>query len=195
MKSLKRVIAVLVIMLTLGLACMPAAAASKEKAAKISKTATYRNNKEQCTIWGKTAAGKVVWKYKCTKRRAAELSGVSFITYKNYVYLIDGRTFIKLNKQNGKKLLTKKNLFPEIQGSAAMCVDKNGNLYVTGFYSDTIYKISPKGKMIWSRRVKNECYWPSKIKYSKNKLTVCYDGNNSPDVVINANSGRIIKYK
>lgn len=194
MKRLKKIAVIIVTMMSLVFVCMPVAAASKGKVDKVIKTTTYKNNKEQCTILGQTADGKVLWQYKCAKHPAAELSGVSFTTYKNYVYLTDGRTFVKLNKQSGKRLIKKKNIFPEIQGSAKMYVDKKGSLYVTGYYNDTIYKISPKGKMVWSRRVKSECYWPIKIKYSKNKITVYYDGNNSPNVVINARNGKIIKY-
>ena len=149
MKNRKKFAALLIIALTLIFACVPAAAASKAKVAKVVKKTTYSHNKEQCTILGKTSAGKVVWKYKCTKHTATELSGVSFTTDKKYVYLIDGRTFIKLNQQTGKKVLKKKNLFPEAQGSAVMCVDGSGNLYVTGFYSNTVYKVSPKAKLVW----------------------------------------------
>lgn len=195
MKSLKKVVVILVVMMNLVSSCMPAAAASKEKVANVTKKTTYSNRKEQCTIVGKSAAGKTIWKYKCAKHPAAELSGVSFTTYKNYVYLLDGRAFVKLDKQTGKKLLKKKNLFPETQGSAVTCVDNQGNLYLTGYYSNTVYKVSPEGKLVWSRKVKSSCYWPSKIKYSKNKLTVSYDSNGSPKAVINAKNGKLIKYK
>ena len=195
MNKSKNLIAVLLLTVCTICACILVTAQAKEKVTGVVRSVEYKGNREYCTLFGLTEKGKKVWSYKCSEAPAAELFHVSYMIYVDDVYVIDGKDFIKLKLQNGKKVLTKKNAFSEVPGGAVMTADKTGNLYATGYYSDLIFKISPKGKCLWKTKVKSDCYWPVKIRCSGNKLSIDYEGEGSPGVLINAKSGKIIKYR
>ena len=175
--------------------CMSMPVSAQAKVTKVVLDKKYSSNYEVCTLLGQTRDGKTVWKYKCGKNRATELTSVSFKQSGNYVYVIDGKSFLKLKLQTGKKAAVNKKAFAEATYSATMYIDGSGNLYASGYYSDMIYKLSPKGKRLWQTKVKESCYWPYKMKCSGNRLKVFYEGEGSPDVVLKTSNGKIIKYQ
>lgn len=196
MRKLKRIAVCLLAAMCMVCMCVPVTAEAKAKVAKVDKTMKYKGDKERFTLFGVTGSGKKVWRYKCGWNLATELNSVSYKVSGDSVYVIDGRTFVRLSLQKGKALAKKKNFFPEEDApySAAMYIDKKGYLYATGYYGDRIYKISPKGKLVWEKTVRSDCAWPTEIKASGNKMTIYYEGAGSPDVVINMKTGKIIKY-
>ena len=195
MKGFRKWIRGILILACIICVCMPVSAQAKAKVTRVVLDKKYSNNYEICTLLGQTGDGKTVWKYKCGKNLATELTSVSFKQYGGYVYVIDGKKFLKLKLQTGKKAVVNKKAFGEGEYSATMYIDGKGNLYASGYYSDTIYKISPKGKCLWKTKVKDACCWPYKMECSGNRLTVLYEGWGSPDVVLKTSNGKIIKYK
>lgn len=194
MKAFKTSAVSLLFLLCVTMACVTVQAKSSGKVTKVEKSTWYSDNMEYCTIEGKTSDGRTVWKYECAEHPATELSSVSYEVSKQNVYIIDGDAFIRLHKQTGKKRSEKKEAFPEMLGSAAMFVDSSGNLYVTGYYGDTVYKVNKKGKQLWASKVAENCFWPDKITCTGKKIKVHYTGEGSQDVVFSARNGKIVSY-
>ncbi|HIQ98061.1 MAG TPA: PQQ-binding-like beta-propeller repeat protein [Candidatus Limivivens merdigallinarum] len=193
MRRVKKVLAVLLMVSCLLVSGITVSA--RAAVTKVTDVNNYKNGKQSMVIYGKTRTGKNVWKYKSKSYTATELSAVSYKVWKNRVYIVEGKTLTILNKQTGKALLKRKRVFSQNMGSAVMYIDKGGNLYTTGYYGDVIYKISPKGKVLWKRTVSSSCYWPTKIRISGNRLVVYYDGYRAPDAVLNKKSGKLINYR
>ncbi len=183
----------LLFLLCVIMSCTAVQAKSSDKVTKVTKSTRYSDNMEYCTIIGKNSNGKTVWKYKCAEHPATELSSVSYKVSKQNVYIIDGDTFIRLHKQTGKRRSKKKEAFPEILGSAAIYVDSSGNLYATGYYGDTVYKVNKKGKQLWASKTAENCFWPDKITSTEKGIKVHYTGEDSQDVVFDAENGEILQ--
>lgn len=144
------------------------------------------------TIYGKTKKGKTIWSFNTSKCTATELRSASWITKGSYVYIIDGRRFLRLNKQNGKIISMKKSA--SVGGSATMYVDGQGSLYAMGYYGNRVTKFTKKGVVKWNRKIKKSYYWPYKIAISGNKLTVYFDGNKGK-AVLDKRTGKVLAYK
>ena len=177
---------------------VPAQAAGPEATTVKFKT-SYTNSKERMIVRGLDANKQAVWKYVTKKYTATELPKTKYIVRKDKVYIFDNSKIVVLRKKDGKQLWTAKKVSP----AGHLCkFDKNGNLYVTGYYDQTVYKVSKKGKILWKTNIsKTGNYWPYKITVSRNKITVLYEC--SPDdyssdkthkIVFNSKNGKIIKY-
>lgn len=142
------------------------------------KRNTYANYKQSATIKGYTKSGKNVWTYKTSKQSATELDSARCITNSKYVFIIDNNKYVRLNKNTGK-VLVKKTLPRAIWG-AIMKLDSSNNLYCIGYYSDTLYKIKPSGKVAWKQKFPSNCWWPYKIKVTKSKVSVKFDCAGNP---------------
>lgn len=156
------------------------AEASTGKAVKIKTTYKYSNDKSYEVIKGIDSAGKTVWKYKTSKQIATELNASTAIVKGNYVYVIDNDTYIRLKKSNGKVVVKKKLGIAHGIYGAVLKVDKDKNLYAIGYYSNALYKISSKGKLLWTHTFPEEYFWAYKIRLSGKKVYVDFDCAGSP---------------
>ena len=178
--------------------------AATPKVVKVEMKVFYYDSqyKECYKLYGKTKSGKTVWTYKTKKYNSTEISYISWKKWKNQVVIFENGYLIKLNLQNGKRILkTKKPL--DDGGYQCFCIDRKGNIYVQGWYGGNVYKISPKGKVIWKKDVskKYELLWPEKITIKNGKVKVKCSrviGSEIDDghyVLLNAKNGKILKVK
>lgn len=168
--------------------------AKTNKVVKVKIEGKYGNYKQWHIISGVDKSGKTIWKYRTKKYVATELDATTCKVYKNSVIIFENGKFRKLDKQTGKVIIKgKKTIIPAY--SITFTCDKNGNIYAAGYYDNSVYKISPKGKVLWKTNVqKTEKYWPYKLKFSNGKLKVWYDGSLSPGYIIfKGKNGKIIK--
>ena len=185
-------IAMLTVLCTI---CM-IATASAAKVSKVTCDVKYNNSYQYAVIRGKTSGGKTVWTYKSAKYTATELAAVAMKTKGSYVYVLEGRKYVRLGKQSGR-VLVKKNVLPSGYGwgSPAMVVSSTGNLYAMGYYDDTVYRISKNGTVDWKRSIKDPYYWPYKMKLSSGTLTIYFDPPYGKcSVTLSASTGKIKKY-
>ena len=192
MKKKKLVLAALLFMICMLFGTVPVSA--KTTVTKVTCTRVNKNNRQYFVMYGKTNTGRQVWKYTSKTYTATELNALSYQVHGNRIYIIEGRNLILLNKQTGKKTLTRNALFKNNKSGMVMYIDSAGNLYTTGYYERVIYKISSKGKLLWSKTVRSDCYWPYKMKISGNRLAVYYEGEGSPNVLLNKQTGKTIRY-
>ena len=172
------------------------ATASAAKVTKVKCDTKYGNGQEYAIIRGKDSKGKTVWKYKSAKYAAAQCSAVGMKTKGSYVYVLEGRKYIRLSKQTGK-VLVKKTVLPSNWrwGSPFMAVDSAGNLYATCCLDSPIYCISKAGKVKWKKTLKNGYFWPSKMKLSGSSLTVSFEPpEGACYAVLNTKTGKVKKY-
>ena len=171
---------------------------SSKKVVKIEDKEIFTKNyyKSYHVLTGVTANGTKVWKYKTAKNYVTELSSVGFKIVGKYVYVFDYGKFIKIKKDTGKVVFKKKNNVFKI-GGIVLNADAQGNAYAQGYYSDVVFKISPKGKVLWKTDMsKTGYYWPYKIKIGKNKIKVIYCGDTgSGTITYNKKTGKIISKK
>jgi hypothetical protein len=185
----------LAIMLTVVMS-MPLTAAASSKVVKVKVTRT-KGSVEQMVVKGLTRSNKVVWKYTSKKYAATELLRTKCIVRGTRVYIFDSTTLRILSKASGKRLYTTKHL---TMASHAVGFDKHSNIYVTGYYDTVLYKVSPKGKLLWKTNYdKTGKYWAYKIKATTSRVTVIcgandkYPGESGPyKVVFSASKGAIL---
>ena len=161
---------------------------------------SYTNSKERMIVRGLDANKQAVWKYVTKKYTATELPKTKCIVRKDKVYIFDNSKIVVLQEKKTAKNYgrQKKSVRQDIFAN----LTKMANLYVTGYYDQTVYKVSKKGKILWKTNIsKTGNYWPYKITVSRNKITVLYEC--SPDdyssdkthkIVFNSKNGKIIKY-
>lgn len=167
---------------------------AKTTVSKVTCTRVDKNGRQYFVMYGKTSTGKKVWKYTSKTYTSTELNALSYKTVGNKVYIIEGRMLPVLNKQTGKALLKKNPFFAKNKSGMVMYVDSAGNLYTTGYYERVIYKISPKGKVLWKKTVRSDCYWPYKMKISGNKLVVYYEGEGTHAAILYNQTGKTYQY-
>lgn len=174
---------------------------AKEKVTKVTYTTKTKNYKECMIVKGLSSKKKVLWSYKTPYRILAQCSTFKCIVKKNRVYVFDYLRLLILNKNNGKRLYTVKNT-PEC-GHFATVTNKY-NCYEIGYIgknSGRLYKISPKGKIIYkSAKISKYSYgWPTSIKVSGKYVYVgCYKFNGQPKPVtikFNEKSGKFLGEK
>ncbi|MDO5547638.1 MAG: hypothetical protein Q4F79_04045 [Eubacteriales bacterium] len=183
-----------VVLLTALLALCLMVTASAATASKVINKHTYSNGKESVTIWGKTKSGKTVWKYRSGKYTAAQCAIVTVRTKGNYVYVLEGRKYIRLSKKTGK-ILVKKTIHPKNGGwgGPVTLISSAGDLYAMNYLDTVVYRISKNGKIKWKRDLKDPCYWAYRMKLSNNTLTVYGESPNGWKATLNATNGTIKK--
>jgi hypothetical protein len=185
----------LAIMLAMAMS-MPLTAAASSKVAKV-KFSRTKGDTEQMVVKGVTKSNRVVWKYTSKKYAATELLRTQCKVRGKKVYIFDGSTLRILSKATGKRLHTVKNL---TMAGHAIGFDTRSNIYVTGYYDTVLYKVSPKGKVLWKADYESTGkYWAYKIKATSSRVTVTCDANDSYPggqgpyyVVFSASNGAIL---
>lgn len=188
-----------ILLLTMLLVSTMIITASAATASKVTYKRSIASGKESVTIWGKTSSGKTssgktVWTYRSASYTAAQCNAVTVKTKGSYVYVLEGRKYVRLSKKTGK-VLAKKNVLPSgwSWGSPTVVISSNGNLYAMGYLDSTVYRISKSGTVAWKRDLKNPYYWGYKMKLSDGKLTIYGEAPNSWKAVLNASSGKVVQ--
>ncbi len=197
-RKLKTLLTLLFVVLTLTMMTAPVQAAQK-KAVKITtdKKRTTGNKKEYWIIKGLDSKNKVVWRYKTKKFGLMQCTFLGCTRNKDKVYILENHKLTVRRLKDGKILWSLSNLIPY---GHVFSFDKSGNFYLTGAMEDDVYKISPKGKILWKSNVaKTRNYWPCKFSFSQNKVTVFYSGDMDANyhfhhVIFSIKTGRILKY-
>lgn len=183
-----------ILLLTMLLASTMIITASAATASKVTYKRSIASGKESVTIWGKTSSGKTVWTYRSASYTAAQCNAVTVKTKGSYVYVLEGRKYVRLSKKTGK-VLAKKNVLPSGRGwgSPVVVISSNGNLYAMNYLDTKVYRISKTGQVAWKRDLKNPYYWGYKMKLSDGKLTIYGEAPNSWKAVLNASSGKVVQ--
>ena len=161
--------------LILGMVSASAISADAATVTKVKRKQTYSGGFEYNTISGYTSSNKKVWSLKLKKVSATQVSQVNAKMRGNYLYVTWGRHFYRLNVQTGKVMVTKKKLFKYTPGGAAMYIDASGNLYIVGYLSRDLYKVSPKGKILWKKSLDNSLCWPYKIQQKGDNIQLTFE--------------------
>lgn len=180
------------LLMTFLVACV-VVTASAATASKVISKHTYSNG-EYVTIWGKTKSGKTVWKYRSGKYPEAQCDIVTVRTKGNYVYVLEGRKYVRLSKKTGK-VLVKKNVHPKNGGwgGPVTLISSAGDLYAMNYLDTVVYCISKNGKVKWKRDLKDPYYWVYKMKLSNNTLTIYGESPNTWKATLNAKNGKVKK--
>ena len=156
-----------------------------------------RGIRQKATICGKNKLGKVIWKYNTSVRMLTELDEFEVFVNGKYAYIFDYTTLIKVRIRDGKKIWKTKKIIP---AQRTVCFDSKGNIYMSGFYDNRVYKVSSKGKIVWKTNFKKtSLFWPYKMKYNKGTIKVYCDASLKDESIhhflyINASNGKIKKY-
>lgn len=182
---------VCILVVTVGLT-VPTQAA-KNRAVKVKYKIYIENSKEIMVVKGLNSKNEVIWKYRTPKLVAGELGATKCVQRKkqNRVYVFEGKKVVVFRLSDGKKLWT-------ARGSECGYVynfDEQNNLYVTGYYDQTVYKISPNGKQIWKKSLwGTDYYWAVKILIRKKNIIILYsNGNFDGKVFFSRKTGKIQK--
>ena len=183
---------VCILVVTVGLT-VPTQAA-KKRAVKVKYKAYIENGLyERMLVKGLNSKNEVVWKYRTPKIGATELDATKCVQRKkqNRVYVFEDDRVVVFRLSDGKKLWT-----AEVSRKGHFCnFDEQNNLYVTGYYDQAVYKISPNGKRIWKNSLKGtDYYWAYKILIRKKNIIILY-GNDNFDgkVFFSRKTGKIQK--
>lgn len=204
MKKFKRML--LVILLAAGCATMfskTTVNVSAAKAVKIKTNYKYtKNGTYYLLISGYTKKNKKVWTRKSDKHIAAQVSQIAYKKRKNQVYLFDGKKLKIYRLSSGKKL---KQIKLKIAAGHSFAFDSKDNLYLTGYFYNTVYKLDKKGRTKWRTNIKRLGFSNAYgTKYKKGVLTVYYEINPMNSgldteknfyVKFNAKNGKILKYR
>lgn len=71
--------------------------------------------------------------------------------------------------------------------------EKKKDIFGSDVVSD-LYASGNSSCISRNRKVKSACCWPYKMKLSGNSLLIYYSGEKSPNVVLNAKTGKIVHY-
>lgn len=173
MKKTKRNLLLLTLFVLLLAIGVTAEAKSSVKSVKL--LTSYKNSKEYCKVQGLNASGKAVWSYKCSTAPAAQCCHVSLAANATYTYVVDGRTWIRINTQTGKVVKKKKNLFPYDLCSVAQYIDGSGNLYTMGYLDTVAYKLDKNGKILWKTDLGDKAVWPKSIEKDGKKIKIGFE--------------------
>ena len=185
-----------ILLLTMLLASTMIITASAATASKVTYKRSIASGKESVTIWGKTSSGKTVWTYRSASYTAAQCNAVTVKTKGSYVYVLEGRKYVRLSKKTGK-VLAKKNVLPSgwSWGSPTVVISSNGTLYAMGYLDSTVYRISKSGTVAWKTKIKDSCYWPAKMKLTNSSLMIYFE---TPTgycrAVLSPSTGKVKKY-
>lgn len=183
---------VCILVVTVGLT-VPTQAA-KNRAVKVKYKAYIENGLyERMLVKGLNSKNEVVWKYRTPKIGATELDATKCVQRKkqNRVYVFEDDRVVVFRLSDGKKLWT-----AEVSRKGHVYnFDEQNNLYVTGYYDQTVYKISPNGKQIWKNSLQEtDYYWAYKILIRKKNIVILYDnGAFTGKVFFNRKTGKVQK--
>lgn len=149
---------------------------SAAKAVKVkAKSKSTKSGKFYIVLTGYTKKGKKVWTRKSDKHIGAQVSQVTYKKRKNQVYLFDGKKLKIFRLSSGKKL---KQIKLKIGGGHSFAFDSKDNIYLTGYFYNTVYKLDKKGRIKWRKNIKHlglsNAYG---AKYKKGILTVYYESS------------------
>lgn len=157
MKKRKTMLFVLAILIVLFLAPYKGSTvqAAKLKVTKVTMKEFYNNDtgKAFYKFYGKTKKGKTVWVYKTKKYDAFHMSAVSWKLHKNKVVIFEKGKLVKLNKQTGKCIFKAKKPFVKDGYGLVIGFDSKECIYVHSFFHSEVYKLTPKGKVIWKKDI------------------------------------------
>lgn len=174
-KSYRKLILLFLCMLAGAYLFSVPAHAAGGKATKVKATRIHGQSTEYMMIRGINAKKKTVWKYKTKTCPATQLTQTKCVVRKNRVYIFEGSTLRVVKKSNGKKLWIRKNI---TLAGHMLTFDSKNNLYIIGYYEDTVYKISSKGKILWQTDISETGnIWPYKLKCKNNKLVIYFENN------------------
>lgn len=185
-----------ILLLTMLVAASMVITASAAKVSKVTYKRSYTGGKESVTVWGKTSSGKIVWTYRSASYTAAQCNAVTVKTKGSYVYVLEGRKYVRLGRQSGR-VLAKKNVLPSgwSWGSPAVVISSNGNLYAMGYLDNTVYRISKSGTVAWKRKIKDSYFWPAKMKLTSSSLTIYFEApTGNCRAVLSPATGKVKKY-
>lgn len=166
---------VCILVVTVGLT-VPTQAA-KNRAVKVKYKIYIENSKEIMVVKGLNSKNEVVWKYRTPKFVAGELDATKCVQRKkqNRVYVFEYNRVVVFRLSDGKKLWTAR----ASQRGQFYNFDEQNNLYVTGYYDQAVYKISPNGKQIWKNSLQGtDYYWAYKILIRKKNIIILYGNDN-----------------
>lgn len=203
MKKMKKMFVLMIFVLG-GVSIFPKASlnVSAAEAVKVKAKHKYTNGKEYLILTGYSKKNKKVWTHKSDKHPATQVTQVTYKKRKNRVYLFDGNKLKIYRLSSGKKL---KQVKIKIRGGHSFDFDSKDNLYLTGYFYNTIYKLDKNGRVKWHRNIKrlglSNAYGTT---YKKGMLTVYYEisplsasFNTTKDfyVKLNAKNGKLISYR
>lgn len=173
---------------------------AKAKAVKVkSSYKRKKNGNSHLVITGYTKKNKKVWSHTAKSHEGYQISAACYKKRKNKVYFFDGKKLKIYRLSNGKKI---RQIKTPIAAGHNCAFDSKNNMYLTGYLYDDVYKIDPKGKILWKASVKEfgvgDAYGTS---YKKGIVTVYYesspfggdlDMDKSYYVRFNASNGEIV---
>lgn len=176
---------------------------SAAKAVKVkAKSKSTKSGKFYIVLTGYTKNNKKVWTRKSDKHVGAQVSQVTYKKRKNQVYLFDGKKLKIFRLSSGKKL---RQIKLKIAAGHSFAFDSKDNIYLTGYFYNTVYKLDKKGHTKWHTNIKclglGNAYG---TKYKKGILTVYYeyspnreelDNNKHFYIKFNAKTGKILSYR
>ncbi len=168
--------------------------ASAAHVSKVTCKEYYTRDYQYAVIRGRTSSGKTVWTYKSAKYEPTELSAVRMKTRGKYVYVLEGRKYVRLGKQSGR-VLVKKNVLPSgcSCGSPVMLVSKSGALYAMGYYSTEVYRISQNGTVKWKTDLGDPYFWVNSMSMSDGILTIRGENSEKWRIKMKASNGSVVK--
>lgn len=142
------------------------------------------------TFWGLDDQFNHVWEYVSDNNPCTELDSAAPIDIRNgTAYLVDCGNVVALDANTGEFLWRTQESFP----GPAFNFDKEGNLYICGYYGDGIYKYDKYGRLIYKAPL-GELFWPHDIIVDDSTLLVpCMQGFEIPTIAeYNITDGRLI---
>lgn len=127
--------------------------------------------------------GNEVWKYTTEFYAMTELERIqlledSYADDAEHVYIVEGGTIVKINKQTGD-VIWKNSDFGG--ASVTYTFDEEDNLYIAGYYGPNLCVINKDGKTI--KKLENfpdeDYYWPTEMWFvsDSSKLMIKFEGN------------------
>ena len=159
---------------------------AKAKAVKV-KTSYKRkkNGNSYMVITGYTKKNKKVWSHTATSYTIAQAEAATYKKRKNKVYFFDRKKLKIYRLSNGKKI---RQIKIPIGAGHDCAFDSKNNMYLTGYLYDDIYKIDPRGKILWKSSFKElgvgDAYGTS---YKKGIVTVYFESSQLGELDIDRN--------
>ena len=142
--------------------------AATKKVVKVTSKEEYKDGTySRVILYGKAKDGSIVWKYTSPYQSLTELPTNEYFINNKFIYLFSDKLYA-ISKSTGKVKWTYKCSL----GGVSTAFDKNGDMYFTGYYLDTIYCISPEGKLKFKSKIPSQYYWPYEIELSGNEVQV-----------------------
>ena len=133
----------------------------------------------------KLEKNKKVWSHTATSYTIAQAEAATYKKRKNKVYFFDRKKLKIYRLSNGKKI---RQIKIPIGAGHDCAFDSKNNMYLTGYLYDDIYKIDPRGKILWKSSFKElgvgDAYGTS---YKKGIVTVYFESSQLGELDIDRN--------